>query len=108
TRASTSCWARSTGEASAVKNPGWAGDVGEFEHLTEQDVRGTAYVGRRAPDGGHPGASASYPYQLAVRRPDAPLFDGPYAERFEKIVSRYPDKRGALLPVLNLAQEVHG
>jgi len=89
-------------------NPGFAGETGEFAHLTESDVRGTAYVGTRPLDGGHPGASASYPYQLADKQPDARLFEGPYAERLEKIRSRYPDSRGALLPVLNLAQEIRG
>ncbi|MGD8700133.1 MAG: NAD(P)H-dependent oxidoreductase subunit E, partial [Gemmatimonadales bacterium] len=29
-------------------------------------------------------------------------------DRFEKILTRYPDKRAALLPALNLAQEVRG
>lgn len=89
-------------------NPGWAGETGEFEHLTEADVRGTAYVGQRPLDGGTPGASACYPYQLARKDPAAPLFEGAYAERLEKIRSRYPTNRGALLPVLNLAQEVRG
>ncbi|MGH7505895.1 MAG: NADH-quinone oxidoreductase subunit NuoE, partial [Longimicrobiales bacterium] len=36
------------------------------------------------------------------------LFPEPYRERLAKIRSRYPDARGALLPVLNLAHEVHG
>ena len=89
-------------------NPGWAGETGEFGHLTETDVRGTAFIGRRPPEGGPAGGAASYPYQLATRQPDAPLFEGPYRERFEKIVSRYPTPRGALLPVLNLAHELHG
>lgn len=89
-------------------NPGWAGETGEFGQLTEADVRGTDYVGERELAGGHPGASCSLPYQLATRDPEAPLFDGAYAERFEKILSRYPTKRGALLPVLAMAQEVRG
>jgi NADH-quinone oxidoreductase E subunit len=89
-------------------NPGFAGETGEFGHLTEADVRGTAFVGKRPADGGHPGASCSYPYQLAVRNPDAPLFEGPYQERLDKIRSRYPDAQGALLPVLNLAQGIRG
>jgi NADH-quinone oxidoreductase E subunit len=89
-------------------NPGWAGETGEFDHLTEADVRGSAYVGRRPVDGGVAGASACYPYQLAGKNPEAPLFEGPYAERLDKIRSRYPTNRGALLPVLNLAQEVRG
>lgn len=89
-------------------NEGWAGERGEFGGLTEADVRGSTYVGRRPPEGLHPGAACSHPYQLAVRAPEQPLFAGPLAERYEKIRSRYPDARGALLPTLNLAQELHG
>jgi NADH-quinone oxidoreductase E subunit len=89
-------------------NDGWAGERGEFGHLSEADVRGTDYVGPRPLDGGLPGASCSLPYQLTTREPGAPLFEGPYAQRLEKILSRYPDRRGALLPVLNMVNEVHG
>jgi NADH-quinone oxidoreductase E subunit len=90
-------------------NPGWAGETGEFGHLTEADVRGTAYYGSR-PVSGDPvgGGVCAYPYQLLRKSPAAPLFEGPYAERFKLILSRYPDKQGALLPALNLAQEVRG
>lgn len=88
-------------------NPGFAGETGEFD-LSEDDVRGTAHVGERALDGGAAGAACSLPYQLAQRDPSAPLFDGPYATRLEKILSRYPDRQGALLPVLNMAHELHG
>ena len=45
---------------------------------------------------------------LAEKDPDAPLFEGPYRERFEKILTRYPDKQAALLPALNLAEELRG
>jgi len=89
------------------RNPGWAGNTGEFD-LTEADVRGTEYVGVRPPEGGHPSGASSYPYMLPDKDPDAPLFEGPYRERFEKIRSRYPDARSALLPTLNLAQELRG
>ena len=89
-------------------NDGWAGERGDFAHLTEADVRGTAFIGERPLAGAEAGGAASYPYQLARRNPDAPLFEGPYRERLEKIKSRYPDKQGALLPTLNLAQEIHG
>jgi len=89
-------------------NPGFAGETGEFTHLTEADVRGSTYVGERPAEGGHPGGVCAYPYQLAQRTPDAPLFEGPYAQRLEKILGRYPNRQGALLPVLNLAQEVRG
>ncbi|HSJ09255.1 MAG TPA: NAD(P)H-dependent oxidoreductase subunit E [Longimicrobiales bacterium] len=90
-----------------IGNPGFAGETGDF-NLTEADVRGLAHVGVRPLEGAHPGGAASYPYQLATKDPDATLFEGPYAERLEKIRSRYPDAQGALLPVLNLAQEIRG
>jgi NADH-quinone oxidoreductase E subunit len=89
-------------------NPGWAGETGEFGHLTEADVRGTTYVGRRPPEGTSPGASCSYPYQVASGAADAPLFEGAYRQRLDKILSRYPDRQGALLPTLALAQEIRG
>ncbi len=89
-------------------NDGWAGERGEFGHLSEADVRGSSYVGWRPLDGGVAGAACSMPYQLTSQNPGARLFDGPYAERLEKILSRYPDRQGALLPVLNMAHEVHG
>lgn len=89
-------------------NPGFAGETGEFGELTEADVRGSAYTANRPLEGAPGGGVCAYPYQLARRDPEAPLFEGPYLERLEKIRARYPDSRGALLPVLNLAQEVHG
>jgi len=92
----------------SVRNPGWAGETGEFSHLTEADVRGTNYVGKRPLEGGHPGGACSYPYMLAEKDPDAPLFEGPYRERLDKILSRYPNRQAALLPTLNLAQEIRG
>jgi NADH-quinone oxidoreductase E subunit len=93
---------------SEVRNPGFAGIVGEFEKLTEAEIRGSDYVGRRALDGGHPSVAGSLPYQVAERSPDTPLFEGVYGERLEKIVTRYPDARAALLPALHLAHEVRG
>jgi NADH-quinone oxidoreductase E subunit len=90
------------------QNPGWAGNTGEFPQLEEKHVRGEDFVGVRPLEGGHAAGSASYPYMLADKRPDAKLFEGPYQTRFDKIVTRYPDKRAALLPALNLAQEVRG
>jgi NADH-quinone oxidoreductase E subunit len=89
------------------KNPGWAGNTGEFD-LTEDQVRGDDFVGERPLDGGHASGSATFPYMLAEKRPDAPLFEGEYRERFEKILTRYPNKQAALLPSLGLAQEVRG
>ena len=89
------------------KNDGWAGNTGEY-NLTEEQVRGLDFVGERPIEGGHPSASPSYPYMLEDKNPDAPLFEGPYKERFEKILTRYPDKQAALIPALNLAQELRG
>lgn len=89
------------------RNPGWAGNTGEFD-LSEEEVRGEDFVGARPLEGGHPAGASSYPYMLAAKDPDAPLFDGPYRARYEKILTRYPDTRAALLPVLGLAQEVRG
>ncbi|MBT8396262.1 MAG: NAD(P)H-dependent oxidoreductase subunit E [Gemmatimonadetes bacterium] len=45
---------------------------------------------------------------LAEKDPEAPIFDGPFKERFEKIRTRYPDARSALLPALGMAQELRG
>lgn len=89
------------------KNPGYAGNTGEFD-LSEEQVRGIDFVGSRPVDGGHPSAAASLPYMLPEKDPDAPLFEGAYKERFEKLLTRYPDKRAALLPTLALAQELRG
>ena len=89
------------------RNPGWAGNVGEYD-LTEEQVRGTDFVGVRPLEGGHPAASATYPFMLEEKDPEAPLFEGPYEARFEKILTRYPTKRAALLPALNLARSSGG
>jgi NADH-quinone oxidoreductase E subunit len=89
------------------KNPGWAGNTGEFD-LTEDQVRGKDFLGERPLEGGHAAGSASYPFMLPDKAPEAPLFEGPYQTRFEKLLTRYPDRRAALLPALNLAQEVRG
>jgi len=89
------------------RNPGWAGNTGEFE-LSEAEVRGDDYVGVRPREGGHPSASATYPYMLADKDPEAPLFEGDFEERYRKIRSRFPGSQAALLPVLNLAQELRG
>lgn len=89
------------------KNPGWAGNTGEFD-LTEEQVRGDDFVGKRPKDGGHASGAGTLPYMLADKEPEAPLFEGEYQERFEKILTRYPTKRAALLPALSLAQELRG
>ncbi len=89
-------------------NPGWAGELGEFSQLQEEDVRGSAYFRGRPLEGIEAGGVTAYPYQLEQHNPRAPLFEGPYRERLHKILRRYPDKQGALIPVLNLAHEIHG
>lgn len=95
------------GQEPRFRNPGWAGNTGEFE-LTEEEVRGDDYVGTRPPGGGHPSTASSHPYMRAEKNPEAPLFEGPYRERFEKILTRYPNKQAALLPTLGLAEEIRG
>jgi NADH-quinone oxidoreductase E subunit len=103
---------RSSGRAGertpVLGNPGFAGESGDFGHLTEADIRGTTYVGVRPVEGGHPGGACSYPFQVVSRDPDGALFDGAYRERLDKILSRYPNRQGALLPTLALAQEIRG
>lgn len=89
------------------KNPGWAGNTGDFD-LTEEQVRGDDFVGERPKHGGHASGAGTLPYMLAEKNPDAPLFEGEYQERFEKILTRYPTKQAALLPALGLAQELRG
>jgi NADH:ubiquinone oxidoreductase subunit E len=89
------------------RNPGFAGIIGEFE-LTEADIRGTDYVGVRPVDGGHASVAGTMPYQVVERRVDAALFEGPYLDRLEKILSRYEDRQGALLPVLHMAHQIRG
>ena len=90
-----------------LRNPGWAGNTGDFD-LTEEQVRGADFVGERPREGGHPSGAATYPFMLPDKDPDAPLFEGEHRERFEKILTRYPTKQAALLPALALAQEVRG
>src|SRR5688572_29980314 len=89
-------------------NPGFAGELGDFGKLSEADVRGSTFTANRPREGGIGGGVSNYAYQLAERNPDAKLFEGPYAQRKDKIIARYPEKQGALLPLLNLAQEIQG
>lgn len=61
----------------------------------------------------HPSTAGSQPYMRPERQgpdsSDEPLFDTEEGrERLEKAVSRYPTARGALLPMLNYAQERNG
>ena len=48
------------------------------------------------------------PFMLPETNPEATLFEGEYQERFDKILTRYPDTQAALLPALALAQELRG
>jgi len=89
------------------KNPGWAGNTGEFD-LTEEEVRGDDFVGTRPLHGGHASGAGTMPFMLPATNPDAKLFEGEYQERFDKILTRYPDKQAALLPTLALTQELRG
>ena len=41
------------------KNPGWAGNTGEFD-LSEEEVRGEDFVGTRPVHGGHASGAVSY------------------------------------------------
>jgi NADH:ubiquinone oxidoreductase subunit E len=88
-------------------NPGFAGITGEFT-LTEAEIRGTDYVGQRPKHGGHASVAGTLPYHLADRDPEAPLFEGEYGERLEKVLSRYEDRQAALLPALHIAHEIRG
>jgi len=90
-----------------LRNPGWAGNTGDFD-LTEAEVRGDDFVGERPKHGGHPSGAGTLPYMLAEKRPEAPLFEGEYRERLDKILTRYPTRQAALLPALALAQEIRG
>jgi NADH-quinone oxidoreductase E subunit len=57
----------------------------------------------------HPAAASSQPFQVADIRPTERLFDDAEGrDRLEKAVSRYPEKRAALLPMLGYAQERNG
>lgn len=89
------------------RNPGWAGNTGEFD-LTEAEVRGDDFVGERPRHGGHASGAGTLPYMRADKHPEAPLFEGEYRERLDKILTRYPSKQAALLPALALAQEIRG
>lgn len=90
------------------KNPGFAGNTGEFD-LTEAEIRGTDYVGKRPLDGGHPAVAGTLPYQVATSNPEqGPIFVGEYEERLQKVLSRYEDRQAALLPALHIAHEVRG
>lgn len=90
-----------------VRNPGWAGNTGDFD-LTEAEVRGDDFVGARPASGGHASGAAAMPFMLRTRDLDAKLFEGAYKERFEKLLTRYPTKRAALIPALSLVQELRG
>ncbi|MDH3298030.1 MAG: NAD(P)H-dependent oxidoreductase subunit E [Gemmatimonadota bacterium] len=57
----------------------------------------------------HPAVVSAQPFQVANLRPTDRLFeDEEGRDRLEKAISRYPDKRAALLPMLAYAQERNG
>ena len=58
----------------------------------------------------HPAVAGAQPYMLAEHDGvDGPLFDSEEGkDRLQKILSRYPIKNAALLPLLNFAQEKRG
>lgn len=57
----------------------------------------------------HPAVVAAQAFQLAKRRPVEALFDDEEGrDRLEKAISRYPEKKAALLPMLAYAQERNG
>lgn len=58
----------------------------------------------------HPAVSGAQPFQLAERpQPEGPLFGTEEGrERLASSISRYPEKRAALLPMLGYAQERRG
>ena len=57
----------------------------------------------------HPAAVSAQAFQVADLRPVERLFeDEEGRDRLEKAVSRYPEKRAALLPMLGYAQERNG
>jgi hypothetical protein len=66
------------------KNPGWAGNTGDFD-LTEEQVRGDDFVGERPLHGGHASGAGTLPYMLAEKNPDTPLFEGEYRERLDQV-----------------------
>ncbi len=57
----------------------------------------------------HPAVAGAQPFQTANLRPTEVLLeDDEGRERLESTVSRYPDKKAALLPLLSYAQERNG
>ncbi len=58
------------------KNPGWAGNTGEFD-LTEAQVRGDDYVGKRPPEGGHPSGCVDLSLHARREGPRGPPVRGP-------------------------------
>lgn len=60
-------------------------------------------------DGIHPAVVGAQPFMLAEKRPVETLFgDEEGRDRLTKALGRYPEKRAALLPLLNYAQERNG
>ncbi len=52
----------------------------------------------------HPCVAGAQPFQLAERDPETPLFESAEGqERLQAVLSRYPTKQAALLPLLGYA-----
>ncbi len=57
----------------------------------------------------HPAVVSAQPFQVADLRPVERLFDDAEGrDRLDKAISRYPEKKAALLPMLAYAQERNG
>ncbi|MCL7959715.1 MAG: NAD(P)H-dependent oxidoreductase subunit E, partial [marine benthic group bacterium] len=57
----------------------------------------------------NPAAASAQPFQVTDLRPTERLFDDAEGrDRLDKVLSRYPEKRAALLPMLGYAQERNG
>ena len=66
-------------------------------------------MGVRPLEGGHAAGRGHVSVHVGDKRiPRHPSSRGRMRARFEKILTRYPTKQAALLPALNLAQEVRG
>ena len=66
-------------------------------------------MSNRKNEGIHPAVVSAQAFQLSTRRPVERLFDDDEGrDRLEKAISRYPEQKAALLPMLAYAQERNG
>lgn len=56
----------------------------------------------------HPAIAGAQPMHRAETNPEAPLFEGTHQQRFEDILTRYPERMAAIIPVLAMSQELRG